>query len=223
MDLQSVLYKISIGALPILLAITLHEVAHGYVARRFGDRTAEAQGRLSLNPLKHVDPIGTVLLPGFLLLTGAGFLFGWAKPVPVVPRNLRNPKTDMAWVAAAGPGVNLAMALGWAIVGTVVGRDLLGDGDAGRWVVAMAQVGVFFNVLLAVFNMLPIPPLDGGRVLMSVLPAGPSSALGRIEPYGIFIVLGALLLPMIGGPNLFAAVLAPPIAFVIDAIRSIVS
>lgn len=223
MDLHSVLYKISIGALPILLAITLHEVAHGYVARRFGDRTAEAQGRLSLNPLKHVDPIGTVVLPGFLLLTGAGFLFGWAKPVPVVPRNLRNPKTDMAWVAAAGPGVNLAMALGWAIVGTVVGRDLLGDGDAGRWVVAMAQVGVFFNVLLAVFNMLPIPPLDGGRVLMSVLPAGPSNALGRIEPYGIFIVLGALLLPMIGGPNLFAAVLAPPIAFVIDAIRSLVS
>ena len=223
MDLQSVLYKISIGALPILLAITLHEVAHGYVARRFGDRTAEAQGRLSLNPLKHVDPIGTVVLPGFLLLTGAGFLFGWAKPVPVVPRNLRNPKTDMAWVAAAGPGVNLAMALGWAIVGTAIGRDLLGESDAGRWVVAMAQVGVFFNVLLAVFNMLPIPPLDGGRVLMSVLPAGPSNALGRLEPYGIFIVLGALLLPMMGGPNLFAAVLAPPIAFVIDAIRSLVS
>ena len=223
MDLESVLYKISIGALPILLAITLHEVAHGYVARRFGDRTAEAQGRLSLNPLKHVDPIGTVVLPGFLLLTGAGFLFGWAKPVPVVPRNLRNPKTDMAWVAAAGPGVNLAMALGWAIVGTAIGRDLLGESDAGRWVVAMAQVGVFFNVLLAVFNMLPIPPLDGGRVLMSVLPAVPSNALGRLEPYGIFIVLGALLLPMIGGPNLFAAVLAPPIAFVIDAIRSLVS
>jgi Zn-dependent protease len=222
MDLQDVLYKISIGALPILLAITLHEVAHGYVARRFGDRTADAQGRLSLNPLKHVDPIGTVVLPGVLLLTGASFLFGWAKPVPVVPRNLRNPKADMAWVAAAGPGVNLAMAFAWALVGTLVGRDLLGDSDAGRWVVAMAQVGVFFNVLLAVFNMLPIPPLDGGRVLMSVLPPRPSNALGRLEPYGIFIVLGALLLPVIGGPNVFAAVLAPPIMFVIEAIRSIV-
>jgi Zn-dependent protease len=224
MDLEGILYKVSIGAIPILFAITLHEVAHGWTARRFGDRTAEAQGRLSLNPLKHVDPVGTVLVPGILLLFSSGFLFGWAKPVPVVPRNLRNPRRDMAWVSAAGPAVNFAMAFAWAVVGAVAANGWFGTGSPAEWVLAMASVGLFFNVLLALFNLLPIPPLDGGRVAISLLPAGPARALERIEPYGFFIVLGLfLVLPMLGGPNVFRLLLGEPIAFVTQGIARLVS
>lgn len=191
MDLNSFLTGVSIAALPILLAITFHEVAHGRVARHFGDRTAESQGRLSLNPLRHIDPIGTVLVPALLLWMG-GFLFGWAKPVPVDPRNLRRPRQDMAWVAAAGPTANLVMAVGWALVLAFALRQ--SGGVVGEWLGAMARVGVYINLLLAVFNMLPIPPLDGGRVLASVLPPGPLSRLmARIEPFGLFIVLGLLM------------------------------
>ena len=224
MDLEGILYKISIGAIPILFAITLHEVAHGWVARHFGDRTAEAQGRLSLNPIKHVDPMGTVIVPGLLLLFGTGFLFGWAKPVPVVSRNLRNPRRDMAWVSAAGPGVNFAMAVAWAVVGAVAAGGWFGTGAPAEWVLAMASVGLFFNVLLALFNLLPIPPLDGGRVAISLLPAGPSRALERLEPYGFFIVLGLFrVLPMLGGPNVFRLLLGEPIAFVTQGIARLVS
>jgi Zn-dependent protease len=224
MDLQSILHTLSLAALPVLFAITLHEVAHGWVARYFGDRTAEAQGRLSLNPLKHVDPVGTVLVPGFLLLVGSGFLFGWAKPVPVDARYLRNPRRDMAWVSAAGPGVNLAMAFGWAVLGAIATHGWFGTGTAAEWILGMARIGLFFNVLLAVFNMLPIPPLDGGRVMVSLLPTGPSRALERIEPYGFMIVLGLfLVVPMLGGPNVFRAVLGPPIQFLMQSIVSIVS
>jgi len=191
MDLSNFLTAISIAALPILLAITLHEVAHGRVARHFGDRTAELQGRLSLNPLRHIDPIGTVLVPALLLWMG-GFLFGWAKPVPVDPRNLRRPRQDMAWVAAAGPAANLVMAAGWAIVLSVSQRQA--DGVVAEWLQHMAAIGVYINLLLAVFNMLPIPPLDGGRVVANVLPPGPLSRLmARIEPFGLFIVLGLLM------------------------------
>jgi Zn-dependent protease len=191
MDLLSFLERLSAGAVPILMAITLHEVAHGRVARHFGDRTAESLGRLSLNPLRHVDPIGTILVPAILLWMG-GFLFGWAKPVPVNPRNLARPRQDMVWVAAAGPASNLAMAVGWAIVLSIVQRG--GSGATVDWLISMASTGVVINLLLAVFNMLPIPPLDGGRVLVNLLTPGPvSRLLAQIEPYGLFIVLGLLI------------------------------
>jgi Zn-dependent protease len=191
MDLQSFLTIISVAAIPILLAITLHEVAHGRVARHFGDRTAEAQGRLSLNPVRHIDPIGTVLVPALLLWMG-GFLFGWAKPVPVNPGNLRRPRQDMVWVAAAGPASNIVMALGWAIVLSFAQRR--GGGVVTEWLQVMASIGVSINLLLAVFSMLPIPPLDGGRVLANLLPAGPLSRLmAKVEPFGLFIVLGLLV------------------------------
>lgn len=202
MDLASFLTIVSVAAIPILLAITLHEVAHGRVARRFGDRTAEAQGRLSLNPLKHVDPVGTVIVPAILLWLG-GFLFGWAKPVPVNPRYLRDPRRNMVWVAAAGPAANLLMALGWAAVISASQRAT--GGTVSEWVETMASIGVSINLLLAVFNMLPIPPLDGGRVLVNLLPPGPTvRALERIEPWGLFIVLGlvatGILSTLIGRP-----------------------
>jgi Zn-dependent protease len=191
MDLSNFLTIISVAAIPILLAITLHEVAHGRVARRFGDRTAEAAGRLSLNPVRHIDPIGTVLVP-MLLLWAGGFLFGWAKPVPVNARFLRNPRKDMVWVAAAGPVANLVMALGWAMVLSFSQHRV--GGVVSEWLQTMASIGVYINLLLAVFNMLPIPPLDGGRVLANLLPPGPLSRfMARIEPFGLFIVLGLLM------------------------------
>jgi Zn-dependent protease len=202
MDVASFLTTVSIAAFPILFAITFHEVAHGWVARYFGDRTAEAQGRLSLNPIRHIDPIGTIVVPALMLWLG-GFLFGWAKPVPVNPRYMRNPRGNMVWVSAAGPAINLAMAIVWgALMLLTLNVDL---GTAGEWIFGMARVGIYINVLLAVFNMLPIPPLDGGQVLTNLLPPGPlSSALERIAPFGLFIVLGlivtGLLAPLIGRP-----------------------
>lgn len=191
MDLNTFLTIISVSVIPILLAITLHEVAHGRVARHFGDRTAETQGRLSLNPLRHIDPVGTVLVPAMLLWMG-GFLFGWAKPVPVNPRNLRRPRQDMVWVAAAGPVSNILMAIGWAMVLSAAQRRA--GGTVAEWLQVMASIGVSINLLLAVFNMLPIPPLDGGRVLANLLPPGPLSRLmAKVEPFGLFIVLGLLV------------------------------
>lgn len=216
MDWQRILEVLSIAAIPALFAITLHEVAHGWAARWFGDRTAEAQGRLSLNPLKHVDPIGTVLVPGALLLMGASFLFGWAKPVPVNPRFLRRPKRDMAFVAAAGPGVNLAQALVWTAVLGVAMSGALGTGTPAIWALEMARIGILFNVLLAVFNMLPIPPLDGGRVLASLLPPGPAQLLERIEPFGLFIVLGLLF------TGVLWTVVDPVQSRIVDALTSLV-
>jgi Zn-dependent protease len=183
---------IAVAILPILFAITVHEVAHGWVAKRFGDPTAQRLGRLTLNPFKHIDPIGTVLIPALLLLLKAGFLFGWAKPVPVTWENLRHPKRDMVFVAAAGPAANLLMALFWGGVAKL-GSVLPATSD---WMAVpmqlMGEIGITINVLLMVFNLLPLPPLDGGRVAVGLLPGPLAWQLARVEPYGFFILLALM-------------------------------
>jgi Zn-dependent protease len=215
MDLGSILVTVSVNAVPILMAITLHEVAHGRAARHFGDRTAEAQGRLSLNPLRHIDPVGTVLVPALLLALHSPFLFGWARPVPVNPRFMRRPRQDMVWVAAAGPASNIVMAIGWAIVLSMAQRG--GGGAVALALQAMAWTGVWINLLLAVFNMLPIPPLDGGRVLANLMRPGPAvRLLERLEPWGLLIVLG---LVVSGGLSM---VLYGPMSVLADFILSMV-
>ena len=191
-DIASILHGLSVVAIPVLFAITLHEVAHGWMARSLGDPTAQMEGRLSLNPVRHIDPIGTVALPiGLLILNGP--IFGWAKPVPVVFANLRNPRRDMIFVAVAGPGSNLLMAAFWAVLAGLELSVLQIGGNAGRWLLSVCDAGIQINVILAVFNMLPIPPLDGGRVLAGLVPPQASRVLDRIEPFGILIVLVLLL------------------------------
>ena len=196
MDLSPFLKNISIYAIPALLAITLHEVAHGWTARYFGDRTAEMLGRLSLNPLRHIDPIGTVLVPGLLLAVG-GPLFGWAKAVPVASSALRNPRRAMIVVALAGPAANLLMAALWCGVLAGIAR-INGNETLDYWIGLMAQAGILTNVILAVFNLLPIPPLDGGRVLAGLLPPRAAARLEKIEPFGLFLVLGLSVLGVFG-------------------------
>jgi Zn-dependent protease len=193
MDFAS-LERIALAAVPIILAITVHEAAHGYVARMFGDSTAWMLGRVTLNPLKHIDPIGTVVVPLATLLLG-GILFGWAKPVPVNFNNLRHPKRDMFWVAAAGPGANLLMALAWAVLfGLASGRGPL----ASAGLQLMAFVGVGINVALMVLNLLPILPLDGGRIAVSLLPHSLAVPYARTERYGFFIVITLLVTGALG-------------------------
>jgi Zn-dependent protease len=199
---------IAIYAIPVILAITLHEAAHGYVARHFGDMTAYLEGRVSLNPLRHIDPFGTVALPLILLaltkLFGGGIIFGWAKPVPVNFAKLRHPKRDMLWVAAAGPLSNLVMALIWALL-LKLGLSVPGSYFALP-LALMGAAGVFFNIIIMVLNLVPLPPLDGGRILVSLLPHRLAWRVARIEPYGFLIlivllftgVLGAMLWPAIG-------------------------
>jgi Zn-dependent protease len=188
LDLYSFLAKISIYAIPALLAITLHEVAHGWMARLFGDPTAAMLGRLSLNPLRHIDAVGTLLVPGVLLALGAP-LVGWAKPVPVATSALHNPRRAMAVVALAGPAANLGMAAFWCAVLGGVAR-VGGNETLRNWLALMAEAGIWVNVGLAVFNLLPVPPLDGGRVLAGLLPQRWGSRVERIEPVGLFLVLG---------------------------------
>jgi Zn-dependent protease len=202
----SLIQYAAIAALPLLFAITLHEVAHGWMARRLGDRTAEMLGRLSLNPIKHIDPVGTVLVPGILLFVG-GFIFGWAKPVPVDARNLHNPKRDMAVVAAAGPLANLGMALIWALIAKI-GLMLAAISPwASVPLILMGKVGIFLNLILMVLNLLPLPPLDGGRVLVGLLPDRLADRVARIEPYGLFVLVGLLVTGYLGkiiGPPILA-------------------
>ncbi len=184
-DFQHMLFQLSIMALPALFAITLHEAAHGYAALKFGDRTAQMMGRLSLNPLRHIDPVGTVLLPMTLFLL-TGFMFGWAKPVPVDFRNLRNPKRDMVWVAAAGPGVNFLLAFVSALL---LHLAPLTPAVMTDWLTSNLVVSMQFNVLLALFNLIPLPPLDGGRVLVGLLPMRAARSVARLEPYGMGILM----------------------------------
>jgi Zn-dependent protease len=195
MDLFSSPERIALAAIPMILAITLHEAAHGYVARIFGDSTAWMLGRVTLNPLKHIDPIGTVIVPALMLLAGTGFLFGWAKPVPVNFGNLRHPKRDMLWVAAAGPAMNFVMALGWAILfGLAAGGGPL----QSPGVQFMSFVGVLINISLMVLNLLPIPPLDGGRIAVSLLPHSLAAPFAQLERFGFVILLVLLATGVLG-------------------------
>jgi Zn-dependent protease len=190
----SLVQKIAVWVVPVLLAITVHEVSHGWVASLLGDKTALMLGRLTLNPLKHVDPVGTILIPGMLLLLQTGFIFGYAKPVPVTWQNLRNPKRDMALVAVAGPASNLLMAIIWALL-IRVGLLL---GDQGLALIYMGIAGISINTILMVLNLLPLPPLDGGRVLTGLLPGPLAYRLSRIEPYGFFILIALLVTGLLG-------------------------
>ena len=190
------LYEVSTWIIPLIVAITFHEAAHGFVAYLFGDTTAWRQGRVSFNPLKHIDPFGTILLPALLTITHSPFLFGYAKPVPVNFRALRRPKLDSVFVAAAGPGMNFALAILSAALFHLV---RLAPPEAADWIGENLNNALIINVLLAVFNLLPIPPLDGGRILVGLLPDGPSRSLAALEPYGMIILLAALLiLPILG-------------------------
>ncbi|MEN6586935.1 MAG: site-2 protease family protein [Sulfuricella sp.] len=185
----TLIQQIAVYALPVIFAITLHEAAHGYAAKHFGDTTAYMLGRVSLNPLRHIDPVGTVLVPLVTLALG-GILFGWAKPVPVNFGHLRNPKKDMLWVAAAGPGANLFMALLWGLV-MKVGLTMP-EGSLALPMALMGKAGITINTVLMVLNLLPLPPLDGGRIAVSLLPSRLAYSYARVEPYGMIILIALL-------------------------------
>lgn len=218
------LYIASTWVLPILFAITLHEAAHGFAALRFGDDTALRAGRLTLNPLRHVDLFGTIIIPALLLIARAPFLFGYAKPVPVNFYRLNDPRRDMVWVAAAGPGINIGLALVSALL---LHLAYFLPAPSAQWIADNLGNSVQINVLLAVFNMLPLPPLDGGRVAVGLLPDSLAAPLARVEPYGLFILIGAIfLLPYIGSQlginiNIFRWLIGVPHAFLVDLIATV--
>ena len=195
MDIAHLIQTVLIYALPVIFAITIHEAAHGYAARHYGDNTAYVMGRITLNPLKHIDPIGTIAMPLLLYFATSGaFLFGYAKPVPVQFGNLRNPKRDMIWVALAGPAINLLQALIWGVLlYLVVGMQL-----NERFFIEMCKAGMLVNVVMFVFNLFPLPPLDGGRILVGLLPYRQAELVSRIEPYGFFVVMGLVMAGVLG-------------------------
>ncbi len=209
MQSLTTIQQLAILALPVLFAITVHEAAHGYVARQLGDKTADMLGRVSLNPLRHIDPLGTIVVP-LVMFVLSGFLFGWAKPVPIDWRNLGNPRRDMALVAAAGPGANLLMGLLW---GMLIHLGLL-FWDSSQWLalplIYMGAAGVLINVFLMVLNLLPILPLDGGRVLNSLLPPRLAYQFSRLEPYGLFVMVALLL------TGFLAKIILPMVVFSVD-------
>lgn len=215
-DLSSVIQQITIWALPVLLAITLHEVAHGYAARHFGDPTAARAGRLSLNPLRHVDLVGTIIVPIVLLLLPGSFLFGWAKPVPVDPRNFARPRQHMGWVAIAGPASNLLMAVGWTLL---LKLTQLADPQLSSinsvYLAQVSMAGIMVNLVLMALNMLPLPPLDGGRVMVGVLPSRQAWLLSRVEPFGMIILIGLMFLHVLG------PVLAVPVTLGLELLLSL--
>ncbi|HAT32306.1 MAG TPA: site-2 protease family protein [Janthinobacterium sp.] len=192
--MNETIQTILVYALPVLFAITLHEAAHAYAAKYFGDPTAFLAGRMSMNPVKHIDPLGTIVIPVALYLATSGaFIFGYAKPVPIDFSKLRNPKKQMAWVALAGPAANFVMALGWLIVS----RLMQGAGVEEVFFIDMAKAGVLTNLLMFAFNLVPIPPLDGGRILVSILPNKLADRVERVEPYGFYIVLALIYLKIL--------------------------
>ena len=223
MDIAQLIQTIiAVYALPVVFAITVHEAAHGYAARHFGDDTAARLGRITLNPIKHIDPIGTVLVPlGLYIATAGAFLFGYAKPVPVDFGALRHPKRDMVWVALAGPAVNLLQAVGWAVALLL----LMGAGVEERFWLSMCKAGILVNVVMFVFNLFPLPPMDGGRIVVGLLPWRQAVMFSRIEPYGFFIVLALLLVgvistlwmqPLMGLTYQFIDVLLTPLRLVLN-------
>ena len=195
MDIALIVQTVTLYAIPVLFAITLHEAAHGYAARHFGDPTAYLLGRITVNPVKHIDPVGTIAMPLLLYFATAGaFLFGYAKPVPVNFGRLRNPKRDMIWVALAGPGANLVQAIGWL----VLLYALLAAGIDERFWLQMCRAGVTVNLVMFAFNLFPLPPLDGGRILVGLLPWKQAELVSRVEPYGFFIVLALVVSGLVG-------------------------
>jgi Zn-dependent protease len=214
MNINDIIQTVSVWAIPVLFAITVHEVAHGWVARKLGDPTAYMMGRLTLNPLKHIDLVGTVIVPLILVILG-GVVFGWAKPVPVNYRNLGNPRKDMALVALAGPMANLVMMLIWALI-MKIGILLYGSMPwAAVPLALMGQAGIMINLILMLLNLLPIPPLDGGRILSGLVPANISDRLDAIEPYGFFILLALL------ATGILSAILMPPMNLIYKAVSTI--
>ena len=219
--------RLSIWALPVLIAITLHEAAHAWAAYKLGDDTARRLGRVSFNPLKHVDPVGTILFPAICLLLPGGFLFGWAKPVPVIFAALRNPKRDMVLVAAAGPATNFALEIVAAVGFNIAARFT--DSTIATWFVEMFQAAIIFNLVIAFFNLIPIPPLDGGRIAVGLLPMALAKPLANIEKYGFMIIIGTfLILPMLleaaGIPfSPFEWLIWKPIQFVLPFFEFLVS
>ena len=223
MNVSSILYTASVWVLPVLLAITFHEAAHGFVAWRLGDDTAKRLGRVTFNPLRHIDPVGTVLLPGILIVTGSPFLFGYAKPVPVNFGRLRRPRRDMVLVAAAGPVANLILAFAAALLMYLAAVLPAG---ADEWLFRNLQNAILINLVLAVFNMIPLPPLDGGRVAVGLLPRELAMPLARLERYGMLILIGAIfLLPLVsrelGLPISIGRIIGPPVSFFYNVIMTL--